>query len=181
MYRYLWRNGKLSDERKDLLEGIGFVWAQRGKQSKVNSKEINSDHSDNDSNGSYERSSTAAMRNLVACSSAAVSIERDPDYQPIASYREKLGLDRYISKTRRGSLLARDDSACLDFDDGDEALSDGGHLTHGKRSKRSKNYMTKGRTDAWMRKYEEFRNKNLRGDFSWKDNVQLRAWVRQQR
>lgn len=160
------------------MEGVGFVWAQRGSTSKKSGKKGGSDQSDNESDGE-ENGSMTSMRDLATFTSEEASRGRsstgaDPS-------REKLGLDRYI-KRRRSSMLGRAaDIMGEEEEEEEEVSSDGDNINSGKRSKRSKNYMTKGRTDAWMRKYDEFRRKNLRGDFSWKDNVQLRAWVRQQR
>lgn len=97
-----------------------------------------------------------------------------------AGDRDRLGLDRPMKRQRAEAASGGSADRKQGEGDGDGRDPSAPVLVGGGR-RRPKNYMTKGRTDAWMRKYEEFKSKNLNGDFSWKDNVQLRAWVRQQR
>jgi hypothetical protein len=180
------------------LEAIGFVWAQRNNK-KGGKKSGPRDHpSSQDGGGDSEDSDESTLlstERLTDADADAAALQRREGTAVAAlegAGREKLGLDRYIKKRResltsgggksRGGDVDGNGSGSgggEDFDDDDPTATAADKASSKRR--RVKNYMTKGRTDAWMRKYEEFRNKNLRGDFSWKDNVQLRAWVRQQR
>jgi hypothetical protein len=189
------------------LEGIGFVWAQRNGSKKSGGGQkggggrgysMSADHpSSQDGGGDSENESDLEAAADAEAEAEAAALRRREGTAVAAlegADREKLGLDRYIKKRReslshggknRGEADGGSGSGGgEDFDDDEQqaaGAADKGSSSSGSKRRRVKNYMTKGRTDAWMRKYEEFRNKNLRGDFSWKDNVQLRAWVRQQR